>query len=169
MQVFTRFWKGTVLWVLEPSLPTEAILHFSCLVWFIADFLFCWGHDDFNHEFKDHPKGSYQDRHPVVTVATVGNWPEDVLSLDLVGWKGSACGDLYTSFFTTKSQLSKENGCFLPPLALRFLSRFSLATHALSSQGAKVLYKQVFSSRMAITLICNFRDARRYLLRFKKL
>lgn len=35
----------------------------------------------------------------MVTVATAGNWPEDELSLDLVGWKDSACGDLYTSFF----------------------------------------------------------------------
>lgn len=35
MQVFTRFWKGTVLWVLEPSLPTEARSTFYILAaWF---------------------------------------------------------------------------------------------------------------------------------------
>ena len=35
MQVFTRFWKGTDLWVLEPSLQTQARSTFYILVaWF---------------------------------------------------------------------------------------------------------------------------------------
>lgn len=41
---------------LPPNTSQVHILHFSCLFWFIADFLFWWGHDDFNHEFKNPPK-----------------------------------------------------------------------------------------------------------------
>lgn len=58
----------------------------------------------------------------VVTALLAENRPENILSLDLVGWKGSVCGDLDTSLFTTKSQLSEGKSCFLPPPALRFLS-----------------------------------------------
>lgn len=59
----------------------------------------------------------------MVTVATAGNWPEDELSLDLVGWKDSACGDLYTSFFSLQNHSSYEGMAvsFLPLLCV-FLS-----------------------------------------------
>lgn len=123
---------------LPPNTSQVHVLYSSCLVWFIADFLFWWGHDDFSHEFKDPPpkKRVLFGHFPpstVVTALLAENRPENILSLDLVGWKGSVCGDLDTSLFTTKSQLSEGKSCFLPPPALRFLSWFSPATHALSS------------------------------------
>lgn len=52
----------------------------------------------------------------VVTALSAGNRPENVLSLDLVGWKGSVCGDLYPSLCTTKSQHSEGKAVFFLPL-----------------------------------------------------
>lgn len=42
--------------VLPPSVSWVHIWQFSCLVWFIAEFLFWWGvHDGFGHIFTDPP------------------------------------------------------------------------------------------------------------------
>lgn len=48
-----------------------------------------------------------------------------------------------------------------------FLVMVLSATHALSSQGAMVLYRHVFSSGTVMTFICGFRDARRHWLQLK--
>lgn len=65
---------------------------------------------------------------------------------------------------TMNSSRGKTGLCeyipLLPPFL--FLSWFSLAMHAVSSQGIEVLCKQGLSSGTAITYICGFRDARRY-------
>lgn len=45
--------------VLPPSVSWVHIWQFSCLVWFIAEFLFWWGvHDGFGHIFTDPPQKS---------------------------------------------------------------------------------------------------------------
>lgn len=150
------------MWALPSSVSQVRSLHFSCLIWLIADFLFRWG-----HEFKPQ-EGSCLDRHfPPSPWSLKGTCQKMCSVLACLARTGSASGDLYRSFPTATLQLWEGEGRFLPPPAPCFLPRFPLATPALSSEGAKVLYRQVFSSATATTLIGAVRDARRYLSQLK--
>lgn len=147
------------------------ILHWSCLVWFIADFLSCWGRDGGSHESKNPRKGPVlKDTFPpstVVTAVLAGTGPEDTLGLDLFGWKRFCLWGLCLCipFHYKPTALRRER--LFPPYACSDLSsRFSPAK-AFSSQGVKVPYGQVFGSETVITFICGLRDARRYLLYLK--
>lgn len=131
MQAFTRFRKGIDLWVLELSLPTRArsvfyipVAWFGLLLIFFSDGAMMILAMNLRTPAPQKKRVLFGHFPPstVVTALFAGNWPENILSLDLVGWKGSVCGDLYTSLFTTKSQLSEGKSCFLLPPALRFLS-----------------------------------------------
>lgn len=130
MQAFTRFRKGIDLWVLELSLPTRArsifyipVAWFGLLLIFFSDgAMMILAMNLRTPPKKKRVLFGHFPPSTVVTALLAENRPENILSLDLVGWKGSVCGDLDTSLFTTKSQLSEGKSCFLPPPALRFLS-----------------------------------------------
>lgn len=159
---------------LPPKTSQVHILYSSCLVWFIADFLFWWGHDDFSHEFKDPrpPQKRVLFGHfppsTVVTALFAGKRPENILSLDLVGWKGSVCGDLYTSLFTTKSQLSEGKSWFSSSPQLCVSCRDSLRLRMPYLVRVPKYSTDTCSSGPAMTFMCGFRDARRYWLQWTK-
>lgn len=159
---------------LPPNTSQVRILYSSCLVWFIADFLFWWGHDDFSHEFKDprprQKKGSCLDTFPQALwslhcLQETGQKIYSVLTW-LVG-KVLFVG-IFIHHFSLQN-LSSQKGkavFFLPQLCVS--CRDSLRLRMPCLVRAPKYSTDTCSSGPAKTVMCGFRDARRYWLQWTK-
>lgn len=99
---------------LPPNTSQVHVLYSSCLVWFIADFLFWWGHDDFSHEFKDPPqkkKGPFWTLSPKhCGHCTACRKPARKYTQSWPGWLERFClwGSWYITFHYQISALRRE-------------------------------------------------------------